>query len=79
MKFAKILGLPLSVLGLILYLQPMRGVVARFLGGAGLYVGAVIFATGWALLLGYLMFNLGMETRQKEQSIFETPAQGGRE
>lgn len=65
MKFAVILGLPLSIVGLILYFPPVQKVLMQFFGEAGRLTGAVIFASGWALLLGYLVFNLGMRSQKK--------------
>lgn len=66
MKFSMILGLPLSILGLILSFPPLQTLLgSRFgeIGGAG---GTVMFASGWALLAAYLAFNLGMESQRKK-------------
>ncbi len=67
MKFAKILGFPLSVIGLILYSPPVYNFLARQFGDYGRLSGAVIFALGWALLLGYVVFEFGMRI-QKDRS-----------
>lgn len=66
MKFAKILGLPLSVIGLILYFPPLQKVLALIFGDAARVGAAIIFASGWALLLGYILFHLGMKTQENE-------------
>lgn len=65
MKFAKILGLPLSVIGLILYCPPLQDFLDHLFGESGRIAGAVVFATGWALLLGYLAYNLGFQSQKK--------------
>jgi hypothetical protein len=66
MKFAKILGLPLSVLGLLLYFPPLQQILVRLMGDGARVGAAIIFASGWALLLGYILFHLGMKTRESE-------------
>jgi len=72
MKFAKIIGLPLSIVGLILYFPPLQRILTRSFGEAGPLTAAVIFASGWALLLGYLVFNLGMKSqKRRHQDNFE--------
>ncbi len=65
MKFAVILGLPLSIIGLILYFPPIQDLLNLYFGEPGRVTGAVVFATGWALLLGYLAFNLGAQSQKK--------------
>ncbi len=64
MKFAKILGLPLSVIGLILYCTPLQRVLTHLLGGAARTGAAILFASGWALLLGHILYHLGMKTEE---------------
>ncbi|MGC9197256.1 MAG: hypothetical protein ACP5IL_17680 [Syntrophobacteraceae bacterium] len=66
MKFAIILGLPLSVIGLILYCTPLQQVLSHLLGGAAQTGAAIIFASGWALLLSYILYHLGMKTQESE-------------
>lgn len=67
MKFAKILGIPLSIIGLILYSPPLQKILVHIFGDAARIGAAIVFASGWALLLGYILFHLGMKT-QKEES-----------
>ena len=65
MKFAKVLGLPRPIVGLILYVPPLHDALVQSFGEAGRLTGAVLFASGWALLPGYLAFNFGMLTQKK--------------
>ncbi len=66
MKFAMILGLPLSVIGLILYAPPLQKLLVALLGNPARIGAAIIFAAGWALLLGHLLFHLGMKTGENQ-------------
>jgi hypothetical protein len=68
MKFAKMIGLPLTVIGLILYFPPIQQALAYSFGESAELTGPIIFASGWALLLGYIAFNLGKESQQKKLS-----------
>ncbi len=68
MKLAKFIGLPLSVIGLILYFPPLQKILVHIFGNAGHVGAAIIFASGWALLLGYILFHLGMNTREGESN-----------
>ncbi|MDA8305350.1 MAG: hypothetical protein M0Z81_00735 [Deltaproteobacteria bacterium] len=77
MKFAKILGLPLSVIGLILYSPPLQKILSHIFGKDARIGAAIIFASGWALLLGYILFHLGMKTQEKESQ--EISRQSSRE
>ncbi len=65
MQFAKKIGLPLSIAGLVLYFPPLQTVLTQFFGEAGPLTVKIIFASGWALLLGYVAFNLGIESQGK--------------
>jgi len=58
----------MSIAGSILYFPPLQRVLTRLFGEAGPLSAAVIFASGWALLLGYPAFDLGMKSRTKHQN-----------
>lgn len=62
MEYVKWFGYPLSAIGLVLSFPPLVQRLTSTLGEAGRLGGTVIFAIGWALLLAYLVFRLGMET-----------------
>ncbi len=68
MEFAKILGFPLTLIGLILYSPPLQDLFARAFGPSASLSGLVVFAVGWALLLGYAAFNLGRESQEKKET-----------
>ncbi len=65
MKFAEIVGLSLSITGLILYLPPLQNFLFKFFGEPGRLIAAVMFASGWALLFVALLFHLGVQSRKK--------------
>lgn len=64
MKFVKIFGFILTLAGLGLSFPPVAAALAVNLGELGSNGGLVVFAVGWALLLGALAFHVGLE-RQK--------------
>ena len=66
MKFVKIFGFILTLVGLGLSFPPVAKGLAVNLGEVGSNGGLVIFAVGWALLLGSLAFHMGFE-RQKQR------------
>ncbi len=67
MKFAWIIGLPLSIIGLILYSPPVLEWLTPIWGESGRLGTLITFAVGWALLFGYLVFNLGMQSQIDRQ------------
>lgn len=66
MKFVKIAGFILTVLGLGLSFPPVAKSLTLSFGKVGGNGGLVIFAVGWALLLGHLAYNMTLE-RQREK------------
>ncbi len=67
MKLAVIFGFPLTFLGLFFYFPPIVKRLVFLYGDAGRLGGLVLFASGWALLLAYLAFNLGMQHQMKSR------------
>ena len=65
MKKLMKIGLALSIVGFIFYFLP-----PNFLdeySEMGRSSGSILFAFGWALLLGSFVFNLGMEAHKKHK------------
>jgi len=66
LKLVKITGFVLTLVGLFLSFPPVARVLAFNFGMIGGNGGLVIFAVGWALLLGHLAYSMSME-RQREK------------
>ena len=66
MKFARKIGFPLSIIGLILYSPPLVKWLTIRCGDIGRLGGLILFAIGWALLLGDLAFNLGIQSEKEK-------------
>lgn len=66
MKFVKIVGFVLTLAGLFLSFPPVARALTFNFGMIGGNGGLVIFAVGWALLLGHLAYSMTME-RQREK------------
>jgi hypothetical protein len=66
LKFVKIVGFIFTVIGLGLSFPPVAKALTFSFGQVGDRGGLVIFAVGWALLFGHLIYTLGLE-RQKEK------------
>ncbi|RJR34814.1 MAG: hypothetical protein C4576_25770 [Desulfobacteraceae bacterium] len=66
MKFVKITGFVLTLIGLFLSFPPVAKALTTKFGMIGGNGGLVIFAVGWALLLGNLAYSMTME-RQREK------------
>lgn len=64
-RFAKIIGLALTIAGVILYVPPLYDLLMQSFGEAGRLTAPITYASGWALLLGCLAFNLGMHNGKK--------------
>jgi hypothetical protein len=64
MKFATIVGVPLTVAGLVLSFPPLQEVLTKAFGETGYLSGSVVFASGWALIAGFLAFNLGKQSQE---------------
>lgn len=67
MDFARLLGYPLSILGIVLYSPPLEKWLSTIYGKAGSLSGLVVFAVGWALLFSYLVYNLGMNVQRSRE------------
>ena len=65
MKLVRYFGVPMSVLGLVLYSPPVVSCLTPLCGEGDKLAGLITFAVGWALLFGDLVFHLGMETEKK--------------
>ncbi len=65
MNFVKIIGLIFSVAGLVLYFPPVRQLLENLFGYAADLTGAIVFASGWALVLAYIVFNLGVQSQKR--------------
>jgi hypothetical protein len=59
MKWVRIIGFPLSALGLVLYSPPLVRLFTTMWGDSGRVGGLIVFAVGWAMLLGDLVFHMG--------------------
>jgi hypothetical protein len=66
LKFIKIVGFILTVVGLCLSFPPVAKALTFNFGQVGDRGGLVVFAVGWALLFGHLIYTMGLE-RQKEK------------
>jgi len=66
LKFIKIVGVILTVAGLCLSFPPVARALTLNFGKVGGDGGLVIFAVGWALLLGHLAYTMTLE-RQREK------------
>ena len=67
MKKLMKIGLALSIMGFIFYFLPPN-FLDEYVGmsrGSETILFALLFAFGWALLLGSFVFHLGMEAHKK--------------